>query len=71
LGPKRTEERYEALMRRSLGRNANEEVFEQNLAGLRETGIIVVEEDIPDAEGTAVIVLKFSDGTRLKAWYGA
>ncbi|MBV8892682.1 hypothetical protein [Bradyrhizobium sp.] len=42
---------------------------EQSLAGLRKTGISVAADDIPDAEGTAAVVLKFSDGTVLKANY--
>jgi hypothetical protein len=43
--------------------------LEQSLAGLRETGIAVAADDIPDADGTAAVVLKFSDGTVLKANY--
>jgi hypothetical protein len=43
--------------------------FEQNLAGLRDVSIAVAGDNIPDAEGTASIVVKFSDGTVLKAGY--
>jgi hypothetical protein len=43
--------------------------FERSLAGLRSTGISVAADDIPDAEGTAAVILKFSDGTVLKANY--
>lgn len=43
--------------------------LELSLAGLRGAGISVAADDIPDAEGTAAVVLKFSDGTVLKANY--
>jgi hypothetical protein len=43
--------------------------FEQNLARLRNVSIAVAADNIPDAEGTAAVVVKFSDGTVLKARY--
>jgi hypothetical protein len=42
---------------------------EQSLAGLRNAGIAVAADNIPDAEGTAAVVVTFSDGTVLKANY--
>jgi hypothetical protein len=43
--------------------------FEQSLARLRNVSIAVSADNIPDTEGTAAIVVKFSDGTVLKASY--
>ncbi|OKO71320.1 hypothetical protein [Bradyrhizobium sp. AS23.2] len=43
--------------------------FEQSLARLRKVSVAVVADNIPDAEGTAAVVVKFSDGTVLKANY--
>ncbi|MEH2497814.1 hypothetical protein V1294_004293 [Bradyrhizobium sp. AZCC 1678] len=43
--------------------------FEQSLARLRNVSVSVIADDIPDAEGTAAIVIRFSDGTVLKAQY--
>lgn len=43
--------------------------FEQSLSELKNATIAVVADDIPDAEGTASIVVKFSDGTVLNAAY--
>jgi hypothetical protein len=43
--------------------------FEQSLASLRNVSITVAADNIPDAEGTASVVVKFSDGTVLKANY--
>jgi hypothetical protein len=43
--------------------------FEQNLARLQNVNIAVEGDNIPDAEGTASIIVKFSDGTILKAGY--
>jgi hypothetical protein len=43
--------------------------FQQSLAKLKNVSIAVTADNIPDAEGTASIVVKFSDGTVLKAHY--
>jgi hypothetical protein len=43
--------------------------FEQNLARLRNVSIAVAADNIPDEEGTAAVVVTFSDGTVLKAQY--
>jgi len=43
--------------------------FVQNLARLKNVSIAVAADNIPDAEGTASVVVKFSDGTVLKAHY--
>lgn len=43
--------------------------FEQHLARLRNVSVAVAAESVPDAEGTAAIVVKFSEGTVLKACY--
>jgi hypothetical protein len=43
--------------------------FEQKLARLRNVSLTVVADNIPDEEGTASVVMKFSDGTELKAAY--
>ena len=43
--------------------------FEQSLAGLRNVSVAVAADNIPDAEGTAAVVVKFSDGLVLKANY--
>jgi hypothetical protein len=44
-------------------------LFEQNLAKLRDVSVTVAHDNIPDAEGTASIIVKFSDGSVLKAQY--
>ena len=43
--------------------------FERNLSRLRNVAVAVAADDIPEADGTAHIVVKFSDGTVLKAAY--
>jgi hypothetical protein len=43
--------------------------FEQNLVGLRNVSIAVEGDNIPEGYGTASVVVKFSDGTILKAAY--
>ena len=43
--------------------------FEQSLAGLRNAAMAVGADNTPDAEGTAAVVVNFSDGTVLKANY--
>jgi hypothetical protein len=43
--------------------------FEQSLARLRNVSVAIVADNIPDAEGTAAVVVEFSDGTVLKANY--
>lgn len=43
--------------------------FEQKLDRLRNASIAVAADNIPDAEGTAAVVVRFSDGTVLKASY--
>ena len=43
--------------------------FEQNLAKLRNVSVAMAADNIPDEEGTAAVVVKFSDGTVLKASY--
>ena len=43
--------------------------FKQGLARLRNVSVAVAADSVPDAEGTAAIVVKFSDGTVLKACY--
>ena len=43
--------------------------FQQSLAKLKNLSTVVTADDIPDAEGTAPVVVKFSDGTILKAHY--
>ena len=43
--------------------------LEQKLAGLRNIAVAVAADNVPDEEGAAAIVLKFSDGTVLKSFY--
>jgi hypothetical protein len=43
--------------------------FEQNLAKLRNVSVAMAADNTPDEEGTAAVVVKFSDGTVLKASY--
>ncbi len=43
--------------------------FVQKLEKLKSVGLEVAADDTPDAEGTAAIRIKFSDGTRLQAFY--
>jgi hypothetical protein len=43
--------------------------FEQSLARLRNVSVSVIADNISDAEGTAGVVVRFADGTELKALY--
>ena len=43
--------------------------FEQDLAKLTNVDVSVAPDDVPDEEGMAAVVVKFSDGTVLKAHY--
>jgi hypothetical protein len=43
--------------------------FVQNLAKLKSVSLEVAADNTPDADGTAAIAIKFSDGTRLTAFY--
>jgi len=43
--------------------------LEQSLARLQNVSVSVAADNIPDTEGTAAIVVRFSDGTVLKAQY--
>lgn len=43
--------------------------FEQNLARLKNVAVTVAADNVPDEEGSAAIVMKFSDGTVLKSFY--
>ncbi len=44
-------------------------LFVQKLEKLKNVGLEVAADDTPDAEGTAAISIKFSDGTTLQAFY--
>ena len=43
--------------------------LKQNLARLKNVAVTVAADNVPDEEGTAAIVVKFSDGTVLKSFY--
>jgi hypothetical protein len=43
--------------------------FEQSLAGLRNVAVAVTAHYVPDEEGSAAIVVEFSDGTLLNSFY--
>jgi hypothetical protein len=41
----------------------------KSLAKLKATSVLVAEADVPDERGTASIIMSFSDGTKLQAFY--